>query len=59
MEFEAPGFAKLPVGYKGEPGIYAGTSISAAFVARFISNYLSKNPEANAQDVSSALKSRF
>jgi len=59
VEFEAPGFAKLPVGYKGEPGIYAGTSISAAFVARFISNYLSKNPEANAQDVSSALKSRF
>ena len=35
VEFEAPGFAKLPVGYKGEPGIYAGTSISAAFVARF------------------------
>ncbi|MBW1828933.1 MAG: S8 family serine peptidase, partial [Deltaproteobacteria bacterium] len=29
VEFEAPGFAKLPVGYKGEPGIYAGTSISA------------------------------
>ncbi|MBW1863186.1 MAG: S8/S53 family peptidase [Deltaproteobacteria bacterium] len=42
----APGFATLPVGYMGDPGTYAGTSISTAFVANIISNYLSQNPNA-------------
>ena len=42
----APGFASLPVGYKGEPGTYAGTSISAAFTANAIATYLSQNPGA-------------
>jgi len=59
VTLNAPGFASLPVGYKGEPGTYAGTSISAAFVARFISEYMTKNPEATAEDVLSALHSRF
>ncbi len=51
----APGFATLPVGYKGDPGTYAGTSISAAFVANVIANYLSRNPEAKRGDVLKAL----
>ncbi len=59
VELEAPGFAKLPVGYNGEPGIYAGTSISAAYVARFISHYLSKNPGATNKEIKSALRARF
>jgi hypothetical protein len=59
VTLKAPGFASLPVGYKGDPGIYAGTSISAAFVARFISDYMSRNPEATVKDVRSALQSQF
>ncbi len=47
----APGFASLPVGYKGDPGAYAGTSISAAFVANVISNYIAKHPDATMQQV--------
>ncbi|MBW2144515.1 MAG: S8 family serine peptidase [Deltaproteobacteria bacterium] len=59
VTLKAPGFATLPVGYNGDPGIYAGTSISAAFVARFISDYVSRNPETTVKDVQSALRSRF
>ena len=55
----APGFATLPVGYKGSPVAYAGTSISAAFVANRISNYLSRNPEATMQEVLSDLNGHF
>ena len=51
----ASGFATLPVGYKGDPGAYAGTSISTAFVANIIANYLSRNPEATNQKVFNAL----
>ncbi len=51
----APGFASFPVGYKGDPGSYAGTSISAAFAANIIANYLSRNPEATMQEVFNAL----
>jgi hypothetical protein len=51
----APGFAALPVGYKGDPGIYGGTSISAAFVANRIAGYLSKYPESNLQQIKAAL----
>lgn len=43
----APGFAPLPVGYKGDPGTYAGTSISAAFLANLIANYISHNSNVN------------
>jgi len=39
-----PGFADMPVGYKADPGIYAGTSISAAFAANQIAAFLSQNP---------------
>jgi len=54
----APGFANLPVGYKGDPGAYAGTSISAAFAANVIADYLSGHPEATAQEVLEALSRR-
>jgi subtilisin family serine protease len=47
----APGFATLPVGYKGDPGTYAGTSISTAYVANVVANYLSRNPEASVAEI--------
>jgi thermitase len=53
-----PGFASLPVGYKGDPGIYAGTSISAAFTANLISGILSKNPKATKQEILEALRKK-
>jgi thermitase len=56
VDFYAPGFASLPVGYKGDPGIYAGTSISAAFTANLIAGILSKNPKATKQEVLDALR---
>jgi hypothetical protein len=49
------GFATLPVGYKGDPGPYAGTSISAAYAANLIADYLSEHPEATTQEVLEAL----
>ena len=55
----APGFATLPIGYNGAPGSYAGTSISAAFVAGIIAEYLSQNPDATKQDVLTALRNQF
>ncbi len=51
----APGFAALPVGYEGDPGVYAGTSIAAAFVANIIANYISENPKATKQEILSIL----
>jgi thermitase len=51
----APGFASFPVGYKGDPGLYAGTSISAAFVANLVAEVLSRKPEASRQDIMQAL----
>ena len=54
----APGFATLPVGYKGDPGPYAGTSISAAYAANVIADYLFEHPEATTQEVLEALSRR-
>lgn len=54
----APGFADLPVGYKGDPGAYAGTSISAAFVANVIANILDYKPKATMKDIVAALGGR-
>jgi thermitase len=51
----APGFATLPVGYNGSPGTYAGTSISTAFTANIIADYLSMNPDATKREVFNAL----
>ncbi len=43
----APGLADLPVGYKGDPGTYAGTSIAAAYTARRVAEILNLNPDAD------------
>jgi len=55
----APGFANLPVGHKGDPGLYAGTSISTAFVANSIAGYLSENPAATLQEIRDYLNRKF
>ncbi len=44
VDLAAPGFASLPVGSKGDPGTYAGTSISTAYLAGKIADYLRKHP---------------
>ena len=54
----APGFATLPVGYKGDPGTYAGTSISTAYVANMVANYLSQNPEASVEEILRSFQSK-
>lgn len=54
----APGFASLPVGYKGEPGSYAGTSIAAAFTASRIAEYISRHPDAGIQEIFNALRTK-
>ena len=55
VKLAAPGFADLPVGYKGPPGLYGGTSISAAYTARAISLYFSAHPSATAPQAVDAL----
>jgi len=54
----APGFASMPVGYRGEAGMYAGTSISAAFVANRIASLLGRNPKATREEILKALQER-
>jgi len=54
----APGFGNFPVGYKGNPGSYAGTSISAAFTANVIADYLLKYPDAGKEEVLKMLSER-
>jgi subtilisin family serine protease len=55
----APGFANMPVGHEGEPGVYAGTSIATAHVANAIAAFLSDNPAATMQEVNEFLKNKF
>lgn len=55
----APGFASLPVGHGGDPGTYAGTSISTAFMANIIASYLSENPKASILEVFQAVSKYF
>jgi thermitase len=43
----APGLANLPVGYNGDPGVYAGTSIATAYTARRVAAILTSNPDAD------------
>ena len=43
----APGIAEMPVGHDGAPGIYAGTSISAAYIAHRIAAILQEQPGAD------------
>ncbi|MGA6924899.1 MAG: S8 family serine peptidase [Desulfosarcina sp.] len=47
VALSAPGTADLPVGYQGDPGIYAGTSIAAAYTARRVAAILDQHPEAD------------
>lgn len=47
----APGFATLPVGYQGDPGAYAGTSIATAYTANLVAGYLSQYPAATREEV--------
>lgn len=52
----APGYATFPVGYKGAPGAYEGTSISSAYVSRALALYLAKHPKTTASEAVQALK---
>ncbi len=55
----ASGFANMPVGHNGDPGLYAGTSISAALVANNAAHYLMEHPHASHQEVSSYLEDKY
>jgi len=59
VAFYAPGFANMPIGHNGDPGIYAGTSISAAYVANSISSFLSQKPSATMQEVLQFLNTKY
>ncbi len=52
----APGLAELPVGYKGDPGTYAGTSIATAYTARQVANLLNQHPDADRSTILRLLK---
>ena len=58
VTLSAPGYANMPVGYKGDPGAYVGTSIAAAYVANRIATALSENPEANIEEILSDIQSK-
>lgn len=45
VDVYAPGFANLPIGHQGDPGIYAGTSIATAYAAKTTASILAKTPE--------------
>ncbi len=55
----APGFANMPVGYNGEPGLYGGTSISAALVANNIATYINEHPNATRTEIDMFLKIEY
>ena len=55
VKFAAPGFADLPVGYKGPPGLYGGTSIAAAYTANVIARYMELHPTTDAATAVSVL----
>lgn len=52
----APGEASFPVGHDGPPGEYVGTSIASAYVSRAIAEYLTRHPQATADQAIQALK---
>ena len=47
----APGLADLPVGYQGDPGTYAGTSIATAYTAHLVASILDQIPDADMETV--------
>lgn len=59
VSLSAPGFANLPVGYNGEPGAYAGTSIAAAFVANAAAQHIQDHPDASREELLQFLQGRF
>lgn len=50
----APGTGSFPVGHKGPPGSYAGTSIASANVARAFALYFEQHPGATAVEAERA-----
>ena len=56
VQLAAPAFATFPVGYKGPPGTYAGTSVATAFTANALARYLTLHPDASARQTLEALK---
>lgn len=59
VDISVPGFAYMPVGYKEDPGPYAGTSISTAYAAHLISRYLAVHPKASKAEVYQALSQGY
>jgi len=59
VSVSAPGFARLPVGHKGEPGLYAGTSVAAAVAANRVARYLSDHPRADRETLVRMLEAAF
>lgn len=55
----APGFARLPVGYQGEPGLYAGTSVATAVAANRVARYLTDHPDADRKAIVRMLEEAF
>lgn len=53
----APGVAQMPVGHNGSPGMYAGTSISAAYIAGRVGKILEDQPDADIEKIISILSS--
>jgi thermitase len=51
VSVNAPGVADLPVGYQGDPGTYAGTSIATAYTARRIAAILDRHPDADRKSI--------
>jgi len=51
----APGTAEMPIGYEGDPGLYAGTSIASAYTAGILARYLTQHPEATGEEALNAL----
>jgi hypothetical protein len=51
VSISAPGIAAFPIGNQGDAGIYAGTSISTAYVAGKAAKFLSDTPRATTADV--------
>ena len=47
----APGVADLPVGYEGDPGMYAGTSIATAYTAHRVASILDHIPDADMETI--------
>ena len=56
VSVSAPGMADLPVGYQGDPGTYAGTSIATAYTARRIAAILDHHPDADRKTILRLLK---